>query len=173
MDRLLELFAGILESPDVDLAAQVRECERCASAVGVPVEGLREFEQFVENTPGEKLAELYAAKDSLVGRQLYGDGYGRSMFILDLQKRYRRHGFETGDEPADHLAVILRFLSECSDPAERREMVFEMLVPALKTMMTAGAEGDSPSASVFAPLLRALSAALTEDEESAPQASES
>ncbi len=166
MDRLLELFAGILESPDADLVTQVRECERCATAIGVPVEGLRQFESFVESASRESLAELYAQDNALVGLQLYGNGYGRSMFILDLQKRYRRHGFETGDEPADHLAVILRFLSACDDPAERRELITEILVPALTAMMAGSAEGEETSGvSAFAPLLRSLKAALAEEED--------
>ncbi|HVO39729.1 MAG TPA: molecular chaperone TorD family protein [Spirochaetia bacterium] len=165
MDRLLELFAGIFNAPQSDLAAQVRECAQCAAAVGVPVDGLREFESFVQSAPREKLAELYSEETSLVGRQLYGDGYGRSMFILDLQKRYRRHGFETGDEPADHLAVILRFLSECEEPEDRRELIQDVLLPALDAMIRGEAPGDDQprTATPFAPLLRALADALREE----------
>ncbi len=165
MHRLLELFAGIFDAPESELAAQVRECAKCAAAVGVPVDGIREFESFLQSAPREKLAELYSEETALVGRQLYGDGYGRSMFILDLQKRYRAHGFETGDEPPDHLAVILRFLSECDEPEDRRELIEEVLLPALGAMIRGEAPGeDSPrTVTAFAPLLRALQDALREE----------
>ena len=165
MDRLLELFAGIFNAPESDLVAQVRECAQCAAAVGVAVEGLREFETFVQSAPREKLAELYSGETSLMGRQLYGDGYGRSMFILDLQKRYRRHGFETGDEPADHLAVILRFLSECEEPEDRRALIQDVLLPALDAMIRGETPADEAPHAVtaYAPLLRALQEVLREE----------
>ena len=51
MDRLLELFAGILESPGMNLVERVRECARAATAVGVPPEDLEEFARFAENAP--------------------------------------------------------------------------------------------------------------------------
>ena len=159
MDRLLELFAGIIEAPTIDLLERVRECARCAEAVGVPADGLAEFERFVEATPPQRLAESYEFARSSIGRQLYGEGYGRSMLLLDLQKRYRRNGFQPGDEPADNLSVLLRFLSECEDPAEREELARDVLIPALESMIKENA--FSPSA-VFTPLLRTLSSALRE-----------
>ncbi len=159
MDRLLELFAGILEAPGEDLGMRVRECTRAAAAVGVPAADLDEFARFVENAPEDAIASLYGSGGLSIGRQLYGDGYGRSMLLLDLQKRYRRHGFETGEEPADHLAVLLRFLSECDDAAEREELVREIMVPGLEAMV---ANEESPAAGTFAPVLRALTSALRE-----------
>ncbi len=162
MDRLLELFAEILEAPGVDLAQRVKECARAAAAVGVPSEYLDEFARFAEATPPERIAELYRERNPCIGQQLYGEGYGRSMLLLDLQKRYRRHGFETGDEPPDHLSVLLKFLSECDDPAEREEVAREVLVPGLEAMIASGGAEGSASADELAPLLRALSAAVKE-----------
>jgi len=162
MDRLLELFAEIFETPDVDLARRIQECARCATAVGVPSTDLDEFARFVDETPAERLAELYRARSSCIGQQLYGEGYGRSMLLLDLQKRYRRLGFEAGDEPLDHLSVLLRFLSECDDPGEREELAREVLVPGLEAMIAGGAEEGPGSTAAFVPLFRALSAAVRE-----------
>ncbi len=162
MNRLLDLFAGILENPGIDLAQRVEECARCAEAFGVPSAGLNEFRRSVEGTPREKLPDLYRIGNPFIGQQLYGDGYGRSMLLLDLQKRYRRHGFETGDEPADHLSVLLRFLSECDDPAEVAELAREVLVPGLEAMVSGGSGGEQPAAAEFMPLLRMVSAALRE-----------
>ncbi|HUI72434.1 MAG TPA: hypothetical protein VL354_18085 [Spirochaetia bacterium] len=159
MDRLLELFAGILESPGMNLVERVRECARAATAVGVPPEDLEEFARFAENAPQETISALYRTGSPTVGQQLYGEGYGRSMLVLDLQKRYRQHGFDTGEDPVDGLAVLLRFLSECDDPAERAEITREVLVPSLEAMI-ADTAGEGPGA--FTPVLRALSAALKE-----------
>ena len=161
MDRMLELFAEIFEAPGVDLSRRVQECARCAAAVGVPPTDLDEFARFVDETPADRLAELYRTRSSCIGQQLYGEGYGRSMLLLDLQKRYRRLGFEAGDEPLDHLSVLLRFLSECDDPSEREEVAREVLIPGLEAMITSG-DQDSASPTPFVPLLRALSAAVRE-----------
>ena len=162
MDRLLELFAGILEAPGGDLAQRVQECARAAVAVGVPPADLNEFAGFLENASEDAIADLYRSGGLSVGQQLYGDGYGRSMLLLDLQKRYKRHGFEAGDEPADNLAVLLRFLSECDDIAEREELAREVMVPGLEAMIAAGGREQSPPAGPFAPVLRALATALRE-----------
>jgi len=161
MDRLLELFAGILEAPGVDLVQRVKECARASSAVGVSPQDLDQFGRFVENASPDEIAELYRTARPTMGQRLYGEGYGRSMLLLDLQKRYRRHGFEAGDEPADGLAVLLRFLSDCEEAAEKEEVIREILVPGLEAAIAAGGE-QSVGAGAFVPLLRALSAALRE-----------
>ncbi len=160
MDRLLDLFTGILTDPGLDLVQRVRECARAASAVGVPPEHLEEFARLVESSSPHQIAEIYNAGSPTIGQQLYGEGYGRSMLILDLQKRYRRNGFENGDEPPDNLVVLLRFLSECDEAAEREEVTREILVPGLESMIADGPGEQSHGA--FLPLLKALSAALKE-----------
>jgi nitrate reductase assembly molybdenum cofactor insertion protein NarJ len=162
MDRLLDLFAGILDDPGMDLVQRVRECALAAAAVGVPPSYLEEFARFVESSNPRDIIEIYKTRGPTIGQQLYGEGYGRSMLLLDLQKRYRKYGFEFGDEPADSLAVLLRFLSECDDPTERGELSREVLVPGLEAMITASGGEESPAAGPFLPLLRALSAALRE-----------
>jgi nitrate reductase assembly molybdenum cofactor insertion protein NarJ len=162
MDRLLDLFAGILDDPGMDLVQRVQECALAAAAVGVPPGYLEEFIRFVESSNPRDIIEIYKTRGPTIGQQLYGEGYGRSMLLLDLQKRYRKYGFECGDEPADSLAVLLRFLSECDDPTERGELSREVLVPGLEAMITASGGEESPAAGPFLPLLRALSAALRE-----------
>jgi nitrate reductase assembly molybdenum cofactor insertion protein NarJ len=162
MDRLLDLFAGILETPGVDLVQRVRECAAAATAAGVPPSHLEEFARFVESSTPQQITDIYQAGRPTIGQQLYGEGYGRSMLLLDLQKRYRKHGFETGDEPVDSVAVLLRFLSECDDVAEREELAREVLVPGLEAMISERGGEGSPIESAFLPLLRAVSAALKE-----------
>jgi len=158
MDRLLDLFADILTDPGMDLVQRVHECARAAAAVGVPPEHLEEFARRVEGSSQHQIAEIYSNGSPTIGQQLYGEGYGRSMLILDLQKRYRRNGFDSGEEPEDSLAVLLRFLSECDDAAEREEVAREILVPGLEAMIA----GGDQSSGAFLPLLKALNAALKE-----------
>jgi nitrate reductase assembly molybdenum cofactor insertion protein NarJ len=60
MERLLELFARILEYPRPDLPELVRECERLAAgsrAAGA----LGEFRRFIEAAAPERLEEAYTA----------------------------------------------------------------------------------------------------------------
>jgi nitrate reductase assembly molybdenum cofactor insertion protein NarJ len=162
MDRLFDLFATILDDPGADLAQRVRECAKAATAIGVPPGYLEEFARHVEGANPAEVVEMYRAGSPTIGQQLYGEGYGRSMLLLDLQKRYRRHGFDAGDDPADALAVLLRFLSECDDPSEREELSREVLVPGVESMIAASGGEESSAAGPFLPILRALSAALKE-----------
>jgi nitrate reductase delta subunit len=155
MDRLLELFADILDYPGADLAEKVRECREAAAARGHHADGLEGFGESVRTLPPEKLEEIYTTTFDLtpnatpyVGYHLFGDGYQRSAFLLELQKRYRAHDHPTGNELADHICVILRYLSRCDDPSERQELVEEAVVPALASMIektaNAGQSGPTP-----------------------------
>jgi len=153
MERLLELFAGLLEYPRPELPWMARECELQA-AVPEAVNGLREFRRFVEQTPPAELEEAYTAAFDLgadrcpyVGYHLFGDGYARSAFLQELKRRFRERGLETGSELPDHLSCLLRFASACGAGEERREIVDEAILPALRRMTAgAAAPGDSAGA---------------------------
>jgi nitrate reductase delta subunit len=159
MERLLELFAGLLEYPGPGLHEMVSECERTA-AVPEAARGLQEFRRFVEATPPERLEEEYTAAFDLgaercpyVGYHLFGDGCARSAFLQQLKSRFRDRGLETGSELPDHLSYLLRFASACGPGQEREEIVREAILPALQRM-TAG----QPDA--YTSLLEALAAVL-------------
>ena len=51
--------------------------------------------------------------------------------MIGLSERYRQHGFERGQELADHIAVVLRFLAHAWGTGDAEELVSEGLLPAL------------------------------------------
>ena len=161
MEKLLALFAEILDYPRPGLAELARACEEqvCESAR----EGLREFRRFVTGVPREKLEEAYTETFDLgvescpyVGYHLFGDGYQRSRFLQELNARYRARGFAPGSELPDHLPVMLRYLAAREAGAEREEILHEAIEPALQKMITAHAGATSG----YDPVLRSLAAAL-------------
>ena len=165
MEKLLALFADILDYPGPGLAEVTRRCEEEAGAGAAggtdAVDALREFRRFVSETPREKLEETYTETFDLgvercpyVGWHLFGEGQSRSRFMQELNARYRARGFSAGSELPDHLPLMLRFVSACDDPAEREEILREAIEPAVGKM-TAGA-----AASGYDLALKALSAAL-------------
>jgi nitrate reductase delta subunit len=143
--RTFQLMAEALEYPQPGLADAVRECTALLAAVNPAAAAcLREFCTFVEETPPGRLEELYTGAFDLnaawypyVGYHLFGESYKRSVFMLELNDRYRAHGFPEGGlagELPDHLAVLLRFLAACDDDALSEEIVQEALLPALDHM---------------------------------------
>ena len=151
MERLLELFAGLLEYPRPELPRLARECE-LGAALPEAARGLRQFRLFVERTPPAELEEAYTAAFDLgaercpyVGYHLFGDGYARSAFLQELKARFRERGIETGSELPDHLSCLLRFAAACGEGEEREEIVREAILPALERM-TAGRSPGSPAA---------------------------
>lgn len=166
MDRVLELFADILAYPSDDVARRAGECRDAADAAGLPTADLDEFRRSVEHLPRGRLEEIYTAVFDLgagaspyIGWHLFGDGYQRSMFLVELQKRYRRIGHETGRELADHLCVVLRFLSACDDAQEKEVLIREAVLPALASMVEKSGTGQS-DAGPYRAALGALQSAL-------------
>jgi nitrate reductase molybdenum cofactor assembly chaperone len=177
MDRALALFADLLSYPGEDVAALARECERAGTASGFPAGPLEEFRKYVEAAPRETLEELYTDFFDLnpnaspyVGYHLYGEGYARSLFLLELQKKYRTCGFDAGRELADHLCVMLRYLADCDDQEAREELVSDALLPALLSMIEKTGEGrlaaekggaaEEPRTAPYRLVLEALRAGL-------------
>ena len=167
MEKLLALFADILDYPGPGLAERTAEltrgCQEQAGAHAAVEERLRQFQRFVIETPRGKLEEVYtetfdlaAERCPYVGYQLFGDGQNRSRFLQELNARYRSHGFPVGRELPDHLPLMLRFTAACADPAEREEILREAIEPAVQKMIAAA----TASATGYDPALRALAAAL-------------
>lgn len=141
--RIFHLLAEILEYPRADLTGAVRECAALLSLeYPEAAASLREFQDFVADTPLGRQQEVYTLTFDLdatchpyVGHHLFGESYKRSAFMLGLKERYQKVGLETGHEVADHLALLVRFLSLCHDPAELEVIIRDALLPALKQML--------------------------------------
>lgn len=138
--QLLGLFADILEYPETSIVRQVRECEALVSSKNTEASALlRQFLNVVEETSNGDLQEIYTAVFDLdadchpyLGYQLFGEGYERSEFLLELKERYRAGGFQASEtELPDRLSEVLRFLSVGSDESENEEILVEGVLPAL------------------------------------------
>ena len=171
--RVLALFARLLDYPSAGLGDAARECAALATNYNHEAATLlREFQDFVEATPPGQLEEIYtgvfelnAAFYPYVGYHLFGETYKRSVFLLELKQRYAARGFDAGAELADHVAVLLRFVSICTDAALGEEILRDALMPALEKMCGGKEESDladedalvpSRGRSAYRQLLRAL-----------------
>ncbi len=171
MDQLLELLAGLLDYPGPgeqgSLRARVQEGRQAMALAGLSTDGLEEFGRFVEETSSEAWEETYTGAFDLsdglspyVGYHLFGDGCQRSAFLAELQRRYRDQGFCWDNELADHLTVMLRFVSCCADVGLRRELVDDALLPAVRRVAEAMQGRDGAPAFPYRPVLLAVEAAL-------------
>ncbi len=143
--RILGLFADILEYPQTSIVQQVGECEALVSACNTEAAALlRQFLNFVEETSNGDLQEIYTAIFDLdgdchpyLGYQLFGESYERSAFLVELKARYRSGGFEAPEnELPDRLSEVLRFVSVCSDKSANEEILQEGVIPALDKLTT-------------------------------------
>ncbi len=141
--RELHLLLGeLLEYPDPDLAPRAARCRRLLSEAGsAGAAPMAEFAAFVEDAPSTRLEELYTAAFDLapqcspyLGYHLLGEDPKRTLLMVRLQEVYRSSGFSTNGELPDHVAVLLRFLAAQQDATLERELVDDLLAPALQKM---------------------------------------
>lgn len=174
--RMLELFAEVLDYPEVEIAEAACECEQAVRAeVPEAAALLAEFRAFAAERPLGELQELYTAAFDLdtlsdldatcypyVGHHLFGESHKRSAFLVELAERFRAHGFTVERELPDHLVVLLRFAAACPDDELVGELVHEALVPALERMTgdAGGIEGPQSGRRVYLRVLLALRLAL-------------
>ncbi len=150
MRRLFQLFATLFDYPKPGLAAAASEsAARLALDEPEAAQLLREFASLVAVTPLGQMEESYTgvfelnpALSPYVGYHLFGESYKRSVFMLALKEQYRAHDFDPGVELPDHLAVMLRFLAQCSDSKIVAETVEEALLPALEKMQSESADAE-------------------------------
>ncbi len=142
--RTLSLLADLMEYPRVVPVSTARECSVLAGSA-VPPAGaeIAKFADFLETVELGSLQELYSQAFDLeatwhpyVGYHLFGETYQRSQFLVGLQERYRANGFSRPEsELADHISVVLRFVSTCEDDELASELVTDALEPMLTKMM--------------------------------------
>lgn len=143
-ERIIGLFADLLDYPAAGLAGKAAECAALIGATAPEaVTLLHDFRDFARDTPIGKLEELYSGFFDLnpichpyVGYQLFGENYKRSSFLLGLKKRYNAEAFEPGSasEIPDRLSIVLRFVAHSRGGEDTRDLVREGLLPALERM---------------------------------------
>lgn len=175
---LADAFANVLSYPYESPAAAARRCYELARAWDA--EAGRLLESLAVLAEAESLGALQEAYtrtfdlDTLsrseptcypyVGHYLFDESHKRGAFIVELRKRFRAHGFQDESDLADHLVVLLRFLSVCSDETLADEIVDDAILAALRRMrplrdMRTGEDGLTPRAGYLG-ALTALELAL-------------
>lgn len=158
--QLCHLFADVLDYPNSSLCGVAGNCaqqlERSLPGVTGP---MRAFAAFVGSQRLEALEELYTqtfdmtpANTLYLSYHLFGETPKRSIFLIRLQEAYRAHSFSSGMELADHLGVILRFLSIAKDPEFTLPLLEECLLPVLYRMEDELRKNENVYAQVISPL---------------------
>lgn len=138
--QLCQLFARVLDYPSSSLPGSAAECvKRLEDSFPEMAKPMQAFATFAQSqTPG-RLEELYAqtfditpATTLYVGYHLFGETPKRSAFLAKLQEAYQSHGFSNDTELADHLCVLLRFLSVARDSEFVIPLLQECVLPALE-----------------------------------------
>jgi nitrate reductase assembly molybdenum cofactor insertion protein NarJ len=174
-------FADVLSYPHESPAAAARRCAGAARVRDAEAGRLLEsFAGLAEAGPLGALQEAYTRTFDLdtlsrseptcypyVGHYLFDESHKRGAFIVELRKRFRAHGFEDGSDLADHLVVLLRFLSVCSDEGLADEIVDDAILAALRKMRplreTAAAAGGPTLRDAYLGVLAALELSLGAD----------
>jgi nitrate reductase delta subunit len=161
--ELYQLFAEILAYPTPSLHNQANDCASLLTYLDTDaVSLLNEFQTFLKITTLERMEEIYTRTFDLqaichpyVGYQLFGNGSQRGAFMAGIKEHYKACGFSAGNELPDHLGIMLRFASTCTN-AEREELVNECIVPAVKKMVSGFEDTSNPYRGVLQALLLVL-----------------
>lgn len=150
--RIMGLFADILDYPAAGLAGKASECAALIGpAAPEAVALLHGFRDFADATSIGKLEEVYSGFFDLnpichpyVGYQLFGENYKRSSFLLELKARYRAEAFKPpgASEIPDRLSIVLRFIAHSPGGEAADDLVREGLLPALERMTTRPESSD-------------------------------
>lgn len=137
---LCRLFAEILDYPGDTLVASATECARGLepSFPGI-AKPMSSFAAFARSQSPGTLEELYtqtfdisSATTLYLGYHLFGETPQRSAFLVKLEEAYKEHHLTSGTELADHLCVLLKFLSVARDMEFVLPLLQECVLPVLK-----------------------------------------
>jgi nitrate reductase delta subunit len=170
--RLYHLFANLVEYPTPFLMDRVNESISLLTPLQRETADLLwGFKTFLTLTPLSRMEEVYTSTFDLdavcypyVGYHLFGDGNHRGMFLAGLKEHYQVSGFSAGNDLPDHLGVMLRYLAHSKDEAEREELLFLCIIPALKKMLGGFDDSGNPYKGVLQALLLVLQSSGKSDE---------
>ena len=138
--QLCQFFADMLDYPGSRLRQAAKNCaiqlENSFPGITKPVQS---FANFVNSQSLESIEELYTqtfditpATSLYLGYHLFGETPKRSEFLIKLAEAYQAHSFSSGIELADHLGIMLRFLSVSEDPEFTLPLLEECILPTLE-----------------------------------------
>ncbi len=141
----LQYFSDMLDYPQTDLSQRIHECRASLIQAGLQdiANLLHELEELAKNSPDGMLQEIYTGIFDLnpsfypyVGFHLFGESHFRSLFMVELKKRYREHGFIKENELPDHFSVMLEFIARNTKAELGKELISDALLPALENLFT-------------------------------------
>ncbi len=149
--RRLEVLAKLLEYPTAHSTALETRLSPGAQTALAP------FLEWASSVKPWQAEELYARTFDIqatacleTGWHLFGETYKRGMFLVRMTEATRAFGVACGTELPDHLGVVLRLLARLPADAEPRELVSEVLLPALARMRAAfGKDARNPYLAVL------------------------
>jgi nitrate reductase delta subunit len=151
--EIYQLFALLLTYPTPDLLAKIEDkYGQLLSNNSESKQLIEQFQDFVKSISINDLEELYTSTFDVnpvcfpyPGFQLFGENFNRADFLVKLKQKYQEHGFIAPDnELADHLPILLQFLSTLNpDDILAQELLEDCLIPALEKM-TEGFKTDHP-----------------------------
>jgi len=157
-------FGDLLDYPTPDLLSQARTCADLLKLDYPEAAGqIQSFAEWVESSPLGRLEEIYTGTFDMnpacyifAGFILFGESFNRGKFLVRLQKEYRERGFSAGNELADHLAVMFRFMG-ILDPDEHTAQLLlkECFGPVLAKMNT-GFKSENENPNPYRQVLRAI-----------------
>jgi len=167
-------FADLLDYPRPGLPALAYTCADLLTMDFPEAAGqIHDFAERAESTSQGRLEEIYTGTFDVnpacyifAGYMLFGESFNRGKFLVRLQEEYRQHDFSPGNELADHVAVIFRFLGilEPDDPTAQ-VLIEDCLAPVI-TKMNSGFKSDN--ANPYRQVLQAVQSVLEQTQEAAP-----
>ena len=165
LQSIYRLFAELFTYPSPDLLPAIHDCQQQLTPdYPEAAAAINQFQAAIASLSLERLEEIYTSTFDVnpvcfpyPGFHLFGENFNRADFLVKLKQKYQEHGFTSPEnELADHLPVMLEFLSILDpDAVLAKELVEDCLLPALEKM-TAGFTSDSPYAAVVRSLLNVL-----------------
>ena len=137
--KICRLFAELLDYPDSSLPSEVTMLAQQLEHSHPEIAGsVRSFAAFTGSQSVEALEELYTQTFDVtptttlcLGYHLFGETPKRSVFLVRLKEAYEACAYSGGTELADHLGVILQFLSVAEDDDFVYPLLEECLLPVL------------------------------------------
>ena len=106
------------------------------------VSKLDEFNAFVKANSNNFLKEYYIKTFDVMpfcymdlGYVLFGEDYRRGEFLVNLLNEHVKAANDCGKELSDHLPNMLKLLPKMADRQLAQELMFSIMIPALKEMV--------------------------------------
>lgn len=159
---IYHFFALLLTYPTSNSLSEIEENDcQLLSNYSETKQLIDRFQDFVKSVSISDLEELYTSTFDVnpvcfpyPGFHLFGENFNRADFLVKLKQKYQEHGFIAPEnELADHLPIMLQFLSTLdTDDILAQELLEDCLIPALEKM-TEGFKTDNPYGLIIQALL--------------------